>query len=215
MKNSQIDPLLVSECIREDYERYIETAFPIKGHSLRQQFRELLRRKDFLVRGPYIEATPPFKKGLSINEMVAGGLFCQSMMALNGPGFPDYGYPVDRPLYLHQEQAITKLKNGRNVVVATGTGSGKTESFLLPIIDHILRQKETGKLNQPGVRALLLYPMNALANDQLKRLRRLLAKIPEITFGRYTGQTQENRKSAEQDFRRVFPNEPRIDNELL
>ncbi len=57
--------------------------------------------------------------------------------------------------------------------------------------------------------------MNALANDQLKRLRRLLAPLPEITFGRYTGQTAEHRDRAETEFREMFPNEPRIDNELI
>jgi ATP-dependent helicase YprA (DUF1998 family) len=215
MNAQQLDPLLVSQRIREDYERYIETAFPIKNPSLRQQFRELLRRKDFLVRGPYLEATPPFESGRSIRDIVATGVFCQSMADLDGPGFPGYGYPIDRSLYRHQEQAITKVGKGRNVVVATGTGSGKTEAFLLPIIDQLLREREAGTLRRPGVRALLLYPMNALANDQLKRLRRLLQKVPEVTFGRYTGQTMDSHANAEQEFRHVFPNEPRIENELV
>jgi len=215
MNERQIDPFLVSQRIREDYERYIETAFPTKNAALRQQFRELLRRRDFLVRGPYLEATPPFVSGKSIREMVATGMLCQSMADLDGPGFPEYGYPIDRRLYCHQEQAITKVRNGRNVVVATGTGSGKTESFLLPVIDHLLREREAGTLSRPGVRALLLYPMNALANDQLKRLRRLLQKVPDVSFGRYTGQTLEHQDMAEQDFRHVFPNEPRIENELI
>ena len=74
------------------------------------------------------------------------------------------------------------------MVVATGTGSGKTESFLLPILGHLTDERDAGTLG-PGVRALLLYPMNALANDQVKRLRRLLATTPDVTFGRYTGDT--------------------------
>lgn len=215
MNEQQLDPFLVSKRIRQDYERYIESAFPMKNAALREQFRELLQRPDFLVRGPFIEATPPFRCGQSVREMATNGELCQNILELDGPGFPDYGYPIDRRLYRHQEQAITKVHKGRNVVVATGTGSGKTESFLLPIIDHLLRERELGTLGRPGVRALLLYPMNALANDQLKRLRRLLQFLPEITFGRYTGQTQEHQDSAEQDFRHVFPNEPRIENELL
>ena len=56
-----------------------------------------------------------------------------------------------------------------------GTGSGKTECYLLPVLDHLLREREAGTLAQPGVRALLLYPMNALANDQMKRIRDLFA----------------------------------------
>ena len=95
---------------------------------------------------------------------------------------------MDRPLYLHQEQAIRKITAGRNVIVASGTGSGKTESFLLPILDALSAEQARGTLG-PGVRALLLYPMNALANDQIKRLRQLLARAPHITFGRYVGDT--------------------------
>ncbi|MCX7855741.1 MAG: DEAD/DEAH box helicase, partial [Anaerolineae bacterium] len=81
--------------------------------------------------------------------------------------------PLNRPLYLHQDRAVEKIvAGGRNIVVATGTGSGKTEAFLIPILNHLLREQEAGTLDRPGVRALLLYPMNALANDQLRRLRR-------------------------------------------
>ena len=124
--------------------------------------------------------------------------------------------PLRRPLYLHQEQGIVKtVRDGRNVVIATGTGSGKTETFLLPILDHLLREQETGTLDQPGVRALLLYPMNALANDQLKRLRRLLAEFPAITFGRYTGETEEQQRYAESAFHDQFPDEDLLDNELI
>ncbi|MBY8854650.1 DEAD/DEAH box helicase, partial [Saccharothrix sp. MB29] len=72
--------------------------------------------------------------------------------------------PLDRPLYRHQEQALHKAAQGRNLVVATGTGSGKTESFLLPVLDSLVGEHARGELG-PGVRALLLYPMNALAND--------------------------------------------------
>jgi len=215
MSSLLFDPLIVSQKIREDYERYVETAFPMKNVNLRDQFRELIKRPEFLVKGPYLEATPPFRIGRSIRELVKDNVLSARMLDLEGPGFPLHGYPLDRPLYLHQERAITKIQNRRNVLVATGTGSGKTEAFLLPIIDHLLGEIKTGSLATPGVRALLLYPMNALANDQLKRLRRLLAKIPNITFGRYTGQTQEDRETAIQDFRRVFPNEPLIENELI
>ncbi len=71
--------------------------------------------------------------------------------------------PLERDLYIHQEVAIRKLvQDRRNIIVATGTGSGKTETFLLPILNYLFRQKEKEQLS-PGVRALLLYPMNALA----------------------------------------------------
>lgn len=212
---SELDPLVASEQIREDYLRYVQTAFPMKDPLLRDAFRHLIRRPGFLVKGPYLEGTPPLRPARSIRQLIADGILCKTLARIDGPGFPDPGYPVDRPLYAHQERAVRKIVAGRNVVVATGTGSGKTEAFLIPIIDSLLREGESGTLRAPGVRALLLYPMNALANDQLKRLRRLLANTPTITFGRYTGQTLGRRDEAEEDFRRVFPQEPRVDNELI
>ena len=84
---------------------------------------------------------------------------------------------------------------GRNVVVATGTASGKTESFLYPILFELYRQHQTGALDEPGVRALVLYPMNALANDQRDRLREICRQLQAAqsdfvpTFGQYIGET--------------------------
>lgn len=85
-----------------------------------------------------------------------------------------------------------------NYLVATGTGSGKTESFLYPLVDHILAQ---GDLKRPGVRAILVYPLNALANDQLNRIAALLFRDlgdPGITLGRYTGQVKSRASRAEE-----------------
>lgn len=96
---------------------------------------------------------------------------------------------LTRLLYKHQEEAMLKIIAGRNVVISTGTGSGKTEAFLLPILNYLMMQKEEGTLND-GVRALLIYPMNALANDQMKRMRELLSNYQDITFGSYTGETE-------------------------
>ena len=117
-------------------------------------------------------------------------------------------------MYLHQEQALRKAAAGRNLVVATGTGSGKTESFLLPVLSALTAEHVAGTLG-PGVRALLLYPMNALANDQLRRLRRLLAGAPQITFGRYTGDTPERAAEGASLYESLNPGEPRLPNELL
>ncbi|PXF56710.1 MAG: hypothetical protein C4B58_12530 [Deltaproteobacteria bacterium] len=88
-------------------------------------------------------------------------------------------------LFRHQEEAISAILDGIPTVLATGTGSGKTESFLLPILNHCL------KTNAPGIKSILLYPMNALANDQIDRLSRY-ASNSKITFGILTGATPED-----------------------
>ena len=209
--STQLHPLLTTELIRDSYLRYLKTISPFQDQDLRDQFWRALETPDLLVKGPLLEASPPFESGRSIEGLIEAGVLHPEFRTLCSEALP-----LERPLYLHQEQSIEKVvRDGRNVVIATGTGSGKTEAFLVPILDHLLREREAGTLEQPGVRALFLYPMNALANDQLKRLRKLLGHFPDITFGRYTGETRETESEAEDAFRRQFPREPRLDNELI
>lgn len=179
-----LHPIRTSEAIAEGYYGYLETTFELANANLRNQFRSELRKTGRFVSGPFVQVTPPFKTGVTLAELVSEGIL--------SPLF--HRYPdetLERPLYKHQEDAIRKMIPGeRNLVVATGTGSGKTECFLIPICNYLLREYEAGTLS-PGVRALLLYPMNALANDQVKRLRDLFEPFEFITFGRYTGETQD------------------------
>ena len=127
---------------------------------------------------------------------------------------------LERPLYLHQEQALRKANEGNNLVVTTGTGSGKTECFLIPIVNALLREQEQGTLADSGVRAIIIYPMNALANDQIKRMRNLLRNYPDITFGLYNGNTKHTQKEALAEYRKIhakddnFTKEP-LENELI
>ncbi len=207
----RLHPLETADQIRKNYIRYLQTIYFFRDPSLRRQFQEALSAPDFLTRGPILEAAAPFHLGRSVEQMIGDGILHPGFRTLCSDALP-----LTRPLYLHQDRAVEKIiAGGRNVVVATGTGSGKTEAFLIPILDHLLREREAGTLDRPGVRALLLYPMNALANDQLRRLRRVLEHFPAITFGRYTGETEEEDGRAEARFRDQFPDEPRIPNELL
>ncbi len=114
--------------------------------------------------------------------------------------------PVNRPLYLHQEKAVEKIVAGKNVVVSTGTGSGKTNCFLIPVINELLREKEQGQLND-GVRAIFIYPMNALANDQIKGLREILMAYPDIRFGVYNGGTENREADAIKLYEAMYSNE--------
>lgn len=203
-----LHPLEATNHIQQAYRRYLQTSFQLKDPELKNKLSKLLQEEARLSKGPLLEATPPFKKGRSLDELIKARLLHSDLKQIKG-------FPLDRPLYVHQEQAITKVvQDQRNIVVATGTGSGKTECFLFPIIDSLLREQEAGTLG-PGVRALLLYPMNALVNDQLKRLRQLLEPFPNLTFGRYVGETKDEDKKAEDYFEKYYPDEPRLDNELL
>jgi ATP-dependent helicase YprA (DUF1998 family) len=108
-------------------------------------------------------------------------------------------------LYEHQEKAIRAVvEQQQNIIVATGTGSGKTECFLIPMLDMLLKEKDN--LSLAGVRVVILYPMNALVNDQVKRLRQLLCrqKTVRIKFGFYTSRTQQEERKAIEALRQEF-----------
>ncbi len=128
--------------------------------------------------------------------------------------------PIDRKLYLHQEKAIRAIVSGNNTVVSTGTGSGKTNCFLIPVLNELLLEKEQGTLGE-GVRALFIYPMNALANDQMKNIREILMCYPDITFGAYNGGTENDEESAIDVYEAMFAREKvpelrhRLPNEIL
>jgi len=182
----EIDPIQLHEDLKARVRRYLLTALPISDRFplLRQQAEKALAEPDKLIKGPFVEALPDFPKGKSLQDHVGAGLLHEGFSRLKPTEFT-------RPLHQHQDQAIEAVvEKHHNIVVATGTGSGKTECFLYPIIDQLLKAKVKGS---PGVRALLVYPLNALANDQLyhRLVPTLVCRLQEfgITIGRYTGQT--------------------------
>lgn len=207
----KLHPINTTRNITDAYRRYLKTIYPFRDESLRDIFWSKLAEPERLVKGPLLEASPPFQTGFSIADLVQAGVLHPNFQRLCRPE----SLPYERPLYVHQEKAIRNVvENSSNLIVATGTGSGKTESFLIPILDYLLREEEAGTLHRPGVRALLLYPMNALANDQLKRLRELLLNYPSITYGRYIGETEELRTKALQAHREEWHADP-YSNELI
>lgn len=198
-----LDPIQMTNVITDSYLSYLSTTFYLRDSALRKQFEKELRQPDRLIKGPILEATPPFEPGSTLESLIQAGILSPRFRWLRTDRLP-----MERPLYRHQEEAIRKLVvERRNVVVTTGTGSGKTETFLVPILNHLFEEERDGQLG-PGVRALLLYPMNALANDQMVRLRELLAHYPTITFGRYTGETEERTQPAVEKHRLMFHSEP-------
>ncbi|GAA3533295.1 DEAD/DEAH box helicase [Aeromicrobium flavum] len=207
--NPSIDAVGASHDITSTYRRYLRSLLAVRDAKMGAALTHAIETSPLLDKGPFLEATPPYAPRATLQDLIDEGVLT--------PGFADMAsaaLPFDRPLYAHQESSVRKVGAGRNVVVATGTGSGKTESFLLPILDSLVREKEAGTLG-PGVRALLLYPMNALANDQMKRLRQLLAQYPDITFGRYTGETEQDPIKAREKFADLNIGEPILPNEIL
>jgi ATP-dependent helicase YprA (DUF1998 family) len=217
-----LNPAIVSKNIKDEFISYITTTFSFADKNLQEKLVDELN--NIIAKGPYLETNDIFKTGLSmeqlINEDVLSPLFRELESRKPNNKLYKRCLPLDRPLYLHQEKAIRSIVSGYNVIISTGTGSGKTNCFLIPVINELLREKENNTLG-PGVRALFIYPMNALANDQMKNIRQLLMKYPDITFGIYNGSAENDEETAINVYEAMFGSDPipelrtRLENELL
>jgi ATP-dependent helicase YprA (DUF1998 family) len=202
----RFSPVNASSRIAEKYMRYLKTVFQIDDVEYMTQFSAELADSNTYIAGPYLEISDSFEQSESLNNLIEQGVLTRSFARVN--------MPLDRKLYKHQVRTIHKALEGKSIVVSTGTGSGKTECFLVPILSLLSREFEAGNLN-PGVRALIIYPMNALANDQMERLREILKDYPEITYGAYTGQTKEGHKEAVEEYRSLNKGALPLENELI
>jgi DEAD/DEAH box helicase/Domain of unknown function (DUF1998)/Helicase conserved C-terminal domain len=146
---------------------------------------------------PLIQINPNYKRSGSVQQLVKQGSLHPDCAALFQTSKVE-GTPADLHLYVHQMQAIAKAQNHQSYVVTTGTGSGKSLSFFIPIIDRILKAKQADA--QARTRAIVIYPMNALANSQLEELDKFLHGYPEgkepFTVKRYTGQESSEERKA-------------------
>jgi DEAD/DEAH box helicase domain-containing protein len=146
-------PSVLASQVRRGIEDFLRTTFPIHTPSFDGVMERLLdaaSREIFT--GPYVSVKLPFRPGTHGRDY-----------------FPDV--PLPFPPYLHQEQAFQRLRGatGRSTIIATGTGSGKTECFLYPLLDYCWQKR-----GEPGIKAIVIYPMNALATDQAKRFARVI-----------------------------------------
>jgi len=189
MTTTTINPIQFASQVNEQFLDYQLTAFPLTDPDLAAQARSSLHKGlgySPLIQGPYVSLSKSFRQGRDLREMAREGLIHAALPGLSP-------YPV---LFAHQDETLLQVQAGRHCLIATGTGSGKTEAFLYPILDHCLRLRDE---NAPdGVVAVLVYPMNALAIDQLGRLRRMLVGSG-ISFGMYIGTTP----SGDSDLERV------------
>lgn len=217
------DLLSVQQRLKNVYLQYINSALPLRYPELIRERQQALSESLQLAQEPLVEAVVTYPSSGKSLQQAGQQVGYPDLARLAGPLLP-----APLSLYQHQWQALeTVLIQGRDLVVTTGTGSGKTESFLLPLLAALSQessqwpapatpdptqrwwQQPNGRW-QPqwqhrrrpaAVRALVLYPLNALVEDQLRRLRNTLndpavldwldteRRGNRITFGRYTGQT--------------------------
>ena len=212
---AHFDPIEASKNLKSGFIDYITTTFHITDPVYKAALRTELSRDGFLTKGPYLDMNGSYKAGRSLRELMDLGLVSRRFETLEPVEEKERELKIERPLYLHQEKALLKADAGNNLIVTTGTGSGKTECFLLPILQTLLAEEDAGTLGN-GVRAILIYPMNALANDQMKRMRAIMKGHPQITFGIYTGNTEQTERKARAKFHENYGRDAVIlENELI
>jgi len=164
-------PSVLSHHVEQGIKDFLRTTFPITTPFFSTILERLLNEPGGVFKGPFLDIQLPFQQGT-----VGTGYF------------PDL--PMQYPPYLHQERAFDRLSgpNPQSTIVATGTGSGKTECFLYPILDYCYKHR-----GEPGIKAILIYPMNALATDQAGRIAKLIhnSKLKgHVSAGIYVGQQE-------------------------
>jgi ATP-dependent helicase YprA (DUF1998 family)/very-short-patch-repair endonuclease len=187
-----------------DYSSYTQSFIQIRDERIRDYVDESLDSGQ-LWPEPLIQLNPSFESGGTIEDLVRQGTLHEECLKIFQIG-KGQNKAIGRPLLLHRHQAeaIFAAQQKKNYVLTTGTGSGKSLSYIVPIVDHVLR-RGTGK----GIQAIIVYPMNALANSQYGELEKFLVygypdgKSP-VTFSRYTGQ------ESDQEREEILSNPPDI-----
>jgi len=155
-------PSLLARDIQHGLKQFLLTGFEPSDDFFHGLMHRFVEDEAAWMKGPYLQIGLPFRVGAAGNKF--------------------FGYfETQYPGYVHQEAAWSRLASNKlaaNSLVATGTGSGKTECFLYPLLDHASRVRASG---EQGIKALVIYPMNALASDQARRIAELVAQIPAFT----------------------------------
>ncbi|QUW02005.1 DEAD/DEAH box helicase [Chloracidobacterium validum] len=174
-----------------DYRDFVQSFIQIADERARDFIEQALRREERLWPEPLLQLSPAYRRAANVDDLAAQGLLCAETAAI-------FRRPDGRPfeLYQHQVESVQKAARGESFVVTSGTGSGKSFCYFLPILDAIAREPN---LQRPL--ALIIYPMNALANSQLAALNTLAENYHRRTgrafparFARYTGETPEEER---------------------
>jgi ATP-dependent helicase YprA (DUF1998 family) len=197
-----MDVFKVHERVIADYRAFTSGFVDVRNVRIKQfvdhQFEQGVQWPD-----PWLSLNPSFASGGTVPDLVAEGLLHPeaSRIFRRKDNLQDAGRdPI--VLHLHQRKAIEVARTGKSYVLTTGTGSGKSLAYIMPIVDAVLRDRDArGGDRRPGVKAIVVYPMNALANSQVGELQKFLSfGYPSggepVTFARYTGQESHDERLA-------------------
>jgi ATP-dependent helicase YprA (DUF1998 family) len=171
-----------------------------------QTYLEHIFEEEPLLAEPVFQSMFPWKssdKNFGAYTDILDETFIEALDKIGGEQ-EKYRFPKDRSPYIHQSDSWKQLlKNEKSIVVTSGTGSGKTECFMIPIIQDLMRQRagEYGKDRTGGVQAIFLYPLNALMSSQQKRMSAWCKAVnPQVTFAMYKGDTIEDKAGVQNEY---------------
>lgn len=193
MSGKSMDVFSLRDSIVSEYSKFATSFTTIQAEDIRAQVEAIYAKGRFWP-DPLLQINPSYKHGLNIETLIANGALDPRTAEI----FRTDGAPLS--LYKHQEQAVVLASQGESYVVTTGTGSGKSLCFFIPIVSAVLAEKRVTAARR--TRAIIIYPMNALANSQLEELDKFVANVQgerPVTFARYTGQedSEERRHIAD------------------
>jgi superfamily II DNA/RNA helicase/very-short-patch-repair endonuclease len=179
-----------------EYRKYAESFLTIRDERIRERVDREFDRGLFWP-DPRIQLNPAFEPGGYVYQLVEDGLLheeCERIFRRGKESIQDQGDHLQ--LHQHQADAIRAAARGDDYVLTTGTGSGKSLAYIVPIVDRVLREGP----KQGRVQAIVVYPMNALANSQLGELEKFLCNgypdgVSPVSFARYTGQESDDRRN--------------------
>lgn len=193
IKSNNMDVFNLRDSIINEYKDFATSFTKIFAPDIKLQVDAIYGQNRFWPE-PLIQVNPNYKVTTSVDDLVKKSVLhplCQKIFVANGK-------PLS--LYKHQEQAIALAAQGESYVVTTGTGSGKSLCFFIPLANAILQEKEINKT--PKTRAIIIYPMNALANSQLEEINKFISASgvnESVRVARYTGQESEDERKAVAD----------------
>ena len=189
MQLKSLDVFSLRDTVVGEYKKFATSFTTIFAEDIRSQV-DAIYAQDRYWPEPLIQINPSYKRATTVEDLVRGDVLHPKIAEIFRNGAMPDGSPGETlSLYKHQEQAIALASQGESYIVTTGTGSGKSLCFFIPIVDAVLVEKARGGV--PRTRAIIVYPMNALANSQLEELNKFLANVPgerPVTYARYTGQ---------------------------
>ncbi|MHA1338826.1 MAG: DEAD/DEAH box helicase [Promethearchaeota archaeon] len=191
---------LIADNLQETYKNFVITFQKFQNPVIKDWVNGQMKKAELLYKEPLIELNFQFEKGKSLEKFVKEGILQKEILDI---------FKIEP--YKHQSEAIEKVcKEKKNIIVSTGTGSGKSECFWIPIINECLEMK---KKELGGIKAIVVFPMNALANSQYNRISKQIQGTG-LKIAKYTGDTPYTREEALRILKKNSNREP-YDSELI